>query len=96
VAQEGSAYEILESVDGELRGLADLDEVAVRIAHATTQFVAVVIEGLGEELSAFLRPISVAGANVCDAQIEEADQLARGLPPPSRCPCWAHMKVPAN
>jgi hypothetical protein len=55
-----------------LRGLADLDEVTVRITHVAAQFVAMIIEGLGEELSAFLGPIFIACVNVCDAQIEEA------------------------
>jgi hypothetical protein len=49
-----------------------LDEVTVRIAHIAAQFMAVGIEGLGEELGTFLGPIFVAGTNVGDAKIEEA------------------------
>src|SRR5450759_3511465 len=30
------------------------------------------------------------------ARFARCDQLAGGLPPPSRCPCWAHTKKAAN
>src|SRR3977135_2358580 len=73
----GLACKLLEGVDGSLRGLADLDDVAVRITHVTAQFVAVIIEGLGEKPSAFLGPLFIACVNVCDAQIEEAAHAIR-------------------
>jgi hypothetical protein len=46
-----------EGVDASLRGLADLDEVAVRITHVAAQFAAVIIEELGKDSSAFLGPL---------------------------------------
>src|SRR5262245_619140 len=70
-SEEKLACKILEGVDGSLRVLADLDEVTVRITHVAAQFAAMIIEGLGEELSPFLGPILIARVNVCDAQIEE-------------------------
>ena len=69
---EKLARKLHVGVDGSLRGLADLDEVTVRITHVTAQFVTKIIEGLGEELCAFLGPIFIACVNVCNAQIEEA------------------------
>src|SRR3981189_2028197 len=69
---ERLACKPLEGVDGSLRGLANLDEVAVRITHVAAQFMAVIIEGLGEEPSALLGPLFIACVNVCDAPIEEA------------------------
>jgi len=66
-SEEKLACKLLEGVDGSLRGLADLYEVTVRITHVAAQFVAVIIERLGEELSAFLGPLFIACVNVCDA-----------------------------
>ena len=54
---EKLACKLLEGVDGSLRGLADLDEVTVRITHVAAQFVAVIIEGLGEESVRHIRPV---------------------------------------
>ena len=62
----------METVDGRWRILADLDEVAVGIAHVATPFRAVIVQGLGEEDGAFFAPLFVAGPDVGDAQVEEA------------------------
>jgi hypothetical protein len=78
------ACKLLEGVDGNLRGRADLDEVTVRITHVAAQFVAMIIEGLGEELSAFLGPLFIARVNVCDAQIEEATYAIQIIRPGSK------------
>src|SRR5215470_7740202 len=66
-----------EGVDRSLRVLADLDEIAVGIAHVAAQLAAMVIERLGQELRALARPMLVACANVRDAQIEEAAHVVR-------------------
>ena len=71
-AEEKLARKFVENINGRPRRLADLDEVAIRITHVAPQFVAVVIERLGNKLSAFFGPIFIAGMNVCDAQIKEA------------------------
>jgi hypothetical protein len=82
-SEEKLACKLLERVDGSLRGLADLDEVTVRITHVAAQFVAVIIEGLGEELSAFLGPLFIAcvdpfAGRTADQALSRNRNTARG------------------
>ena len=55
-SEEKLARKFVENINGRPRRLADLDEVAIRITHVAPQFVAVVIERLGNKLSAFFGP----------------------------------------
>jgi hypothetical protein len=52
--------------------LADLDEIAIRIAHVTTPFPAMIVERFGEEDRSFGAPLSVTVSDVGDAQVEKA------------------------
>src|SRR5208282_3125055 len=63
----------VEPVDGKLSILADLDDVAVWIAHVAAPFPAVRIDPwLGNKERAFGAPLFVAGPDVGDTQIQEA------------------------
>jgi hypothetical protein len=62
---------LFEPVDGHFSLLADLDEVAVWIAHAATPLPAVRIgQRLSEKDSAFISPLFVAGPDVGDTQVQ--------------------------
>jgi hypothetical protein len=64
---------VIEPLEGDFGILANLDEVAVGITHVAAPFPAVwILQGFGKKDRAFAAPSSVAGADVCDAQIEEA------------------------
>ena len=63
---------LFEVVERHLSVLADLDEVAVGIAHVATPFPTVIVERLGEEERSFGAPLFVTGPDVGDAQVEEA------------------------
>ena len=63
---------LFEVVERHLSVLADLDDVAVGIAHIATPFPTVVVERLGEEERSFGAPLFVTGPDVGDAQVEEA------------------------
>jgi hypothetical protein len=63
---------LFEVVKRHLSILADLDEVAVGIAHVTTPFPTVIVERFGEEDRSLGAPLFVTGPNVGDAQVEEA------------------------
>jgi hypothetical protein len=49
-----------------LRILADLDQVALWIAHVATSFPAMVVEWLSEKYRAFVAPLFVTGPDVRD------------------------------
>jgi hypothetical protein len=51
--------------------LANLDKVAVGIAHVTTPFPAAVVERFAEEERSFGAPLFVTGPDVGDSQVEE-------------------------
>jgi hypothetical protein len=63
---------LFEMVEGHLTILADLDEVAVGIAHVTTPFPPVIVQRLGKKECSFVAPLLVAGPDVGDPQIKEA------------------------
>jgi hypothetical protein len=67
----------LEVVERELGILADLDEVAVGIAHLATPFPSAVIQRFSEENRSFCTPFLVTSPDVCNARVEEtADSVA--------------------
>src|SRR3989442_15253726 len=72
IAAGNSSGVLLEVVERHLSVLADLDEVAVGIAHVATPFPTVVVERLGEEERSFGAPLFATGPDVGDAQVEEA------------------------
>ena len=72
VSWKDSMSVLFEVVERHLSVLADLDEVAVGIAHVATPFPTVIVERLGEEERSFRAPLFVTGPDVGDAQIEEA------------------------
>ena len=71
-AWKDSTSVLFEVVECHLSVLADLDEVAVGIAHVAAPFPTVVVERLGEEERSFDAPLFVTGPDVGDAQVEEA------------------------
>src|SRR2546425_7206609 len=72
IAAGNSSGVLLEVVERHPSILADLDEVAVGIAHVATPFPAVVVERLGEEDRSFGAPLFVTGPDVGDTQVKEA------------------------
>jgi uncharacterized membrane protein len=65
-APVNSTGELFEVVKRNLRILADLDHVAVWIAHVATPFPAMVVERLSEKNRAFIAPLFVTGPDVRD------------------------------
>ena len=63
---------VFETVEGHLRILADLDEVAVGITHLATPLPTMIVQWLSEEECSFVTPLFVAGPDVSDAQVKEA------------------------
>ena len=63
---------IVEPVESELSILAELNEVAVGIAHVAAPFPAVIVQRLGKKERSFVAPLFVAGPDVGDTQIKEA------------------------
>src|SRR5436190_1118706 len=55
-------------------GLADLDEIAVRVTHVAANLRAVVL-WLGQEVGSSASPILVRGLDVGDTNIQEAGNL---------------------
>jgi hypothetical protein len=77
-----SSEVLLEMVDRRLTILPNLDEIPVRIAHVTSQLMAVIIERFGQELGALRLPLGITSPNVGDAKVQEAAygvQVMRGL-----------------
>ena len=58
-------------VERQLGILANLDEVAVGIAHITAPFPTVIIKRLGEEDGALGAPFFITGPDVGDTRVQE-------------------------
>jgi hypothetical protein len=64
--RQNSTGVLFEVVKRKLGILANLDQIAVWIAHVATPFPAVVVERLSEKDRAFVAPLFVTGPNVRD------------------------------
>src|SRR5689334_24745560 len=78
-----SAREILRALRGELAvqqssGLADLNQVSVRVPHVTADLRSA-IDRRCDELGALCLPLLVAGLNVSDPQVQEDRSGIAGL-----------------
>jgi hypothetical protein len=57
---------VLEPVEGDFGILANLDEIAVRIAHVAAPLPAVIVLWLRQKEGSFVPPLFVASPDVCD------------------------------